>query len=99
MGQTYLGQEKWGPAITEFAKAAKLRPENFDPHYGAGAAFLKLRHLDKATIALETAPGQNTLGVMLPYTPLHFLLFNTDSFFINPPCNYLNCFVLLHLYL
>jgi len=26
-------------------------------------------------IAREIAPGQNTIGVMLPYTPLHYLLF------------------------
>ncbi len=28
-----------------------------------------------SSISLEAAPGQNTLGVMLPYTPLHYLLF------------------------
>lgn len=33
-----------------------------------------------STIALDTAPGQNTLGVMLPYTPLHSLLFDTDLY-------------------
>ncbi|MEA2008938.1 MAG: carbamoyltransferase HypF [Chloroflexota bacterium] len=28
-----------------------------------------------STISSQIAPGQNTLGVMLPYTPLHYLLF------------------------
>ena len=28
-----------------------------------------------SSITLEAAPEQNTLGVMLPYTPLHYLLF------------------------
>jgi len=28
-----------------------------------------------ASVSLEVAPGQNTIGVMLPYTPLHYLLF------------------------
>lgn len=33
-----------------------------------------LRRRSTSNIARETAPGQRTLGVMLPYTPLHYLL-------------------------
>jgi len=32
----------------------------------------------ESNIADAVAPGQNTLGVMLPYTPLHYLLFADD---------------------
>jgi len=32
-----------------------------------------------AELAAGIAPGDNTLGVMLPYTPLHFLLFSDSS--------------------
>jgi len=31
---------------------------------------------DEARLASGIAPGDNTLGVMLPYTPLHYLLFS-----------------------
>jgi len=37
-----------------------------------------LKRKPDSPIAKECAPGQDTLGVMLPYTPLHYLLF-TDS--------------------
>jgi hydrogenase maturation protein HypF len=33
----------------------------------------------ESTVAAEVAPKQDTLGVMLPYTPLHYLLLNADS--------------------
>ena len=36
---------------------------------------LIVRRRSDSLIAPEAAPGQNTIGVMLPYTPLHYLLF------------------------
>lgn len=36
---------------------------------------LILRRRPESPIAHQVAPGQDTLGVMLPYTPLHYLLF------------------------
>lgn len=34
-----------------------------------------LKRKPNSTIAKDVAPGQNQIGVMLPYTPLHYLLF------------------------
>jgi hydrogenase maturation protein HypF len=34
-----------------------------------------------STIAREIAPGQNLIGVMLPYTPLHYLLLERETGF------------------
>jgi len=39
-----------------------------------------LRHKPSSTIAPEIAPKQGTLGVMLPYTPLHYLLFAKETY-------------------
>jgi hydrogenase maturation protein HypF len=40
-----------------------------------------LQRKPESPIARECAPGQDTLGVMLPYTPLHYLLLEkTDDF-------------------
>ncbi|HEX7540834.1 MAG TPA: carbamoyltransferase HypF, partial [Anaerolineales bacterium] len=38
-----------------------------------------LRRKPESNIAVEVAPKQDTLGVMLPYTPLHYLLLNVDN--------------------
>jgi hydrogenase maturation protein HypF len=35
-----------------------------------------LPHRTDSPISRATAPGNNTIGVMLPYTPLHYLLFS-----------------------
>lgn len=34
-----------------------------------------------SSIAKEVSPNQNTLGIMLPYSPLHYLLFSQNSKF------------------
>ncbi|MGA2112165.1 MAG: carbamoyltransferase HypF [Anaerolineales bacterium] len=41
---------------------------------GQERPILLLPRKEGASIAREVAPGQRTLGVMLPYTPLHYLL-------------------------
>jgi len=38
-----------------------------------------LRRREGARIAPAVAPGNNSIGVMLPYTPLHFFLFGEDA--------------------
>ena len=38
-----------------------------------------LKRKPDSSIARECAPGQETLGVMLPYTPLHYLLFSGNA--------------------
>jgi hydrogenase maturation protein HypF len=38
-----------------------------------------LRRKPESNIAAKVAPKQDTLGVMLPYTPLHYLLLHTDN--------------------
>jgi len=35
-----------------------------------------LPRLAGAQVSAQVAPGNDTLGVMLPYTPLHYLLFS-----------------------
>ena len=43
-----------------------------------------LRKKSGTPVSQHVAPGQTTLGVMLPYTPLHELLFHPSSFILHP---------------
>jgi len=46
---------------------------------------LLLKKRTSSKLPLEIAPGQNRIGVMLPYTPLHYLLFSEEeSFPVSP---------------
>lgn len=40
---------------------------------------LLLQRRENSSIAVNVAPRQNTLGVMLPYTPLHYLLLEREQ--------------------
>ena len=42
---------------------------------------LLLNRKSGSTLPMSIAPGQNTIGVMLPYTPLHYLLFSQKDHF------------------
>jgi len=47
-----------------------------------------LKRRPESNIAREVSPGQDNIGVMLPYTPLHYLLFSdslhSSSFILHP---------------
>ncbi len=46
---------------------------------------LLLKRNPDSTLPLEIAPGQEYIGVMLPYTPLHYLLFSGKENFPTSP--------------
>ncbi len=46
-----------------------------------------LRRKSESNICKEVAPGQDFIGVMLPYTPLHYLLLEKAGWFSASPRN------------
>jgi len=58
--------------INEHAEVAPVEADMLQSHR---APVVILRRKANSPLPRELAPGQNTLGVMLPYTPLHVLLF------------------------
>jgi hydrogenase maturation protein HypF len=47
----------------------------------AARPIVLLKRRDSSSIVKEVAPGQDIIGVMLPYTPLHYLLFEKKQDF------------------
>src|ERR1700733_7762823 len=57
-------------------RLCELSPEDELSLASARKPIVILPRLQEAKLAAGIAPGDNTLGVMLPYTPLHYLLFS-----------------------
>jgi hydrogenase maturation protein HypF len=69
------------PDIETVASHCELDATERDLLLGFERPVVILERRSESNIAVEVAPGQNTLGVMLPYTPLHYLLLEPDSNF------------------
>ncbi len=54
----------------------EVTPEERDSLVSPRRPIVILRRRDDASLPSEIAPGNNSIGVMLPYTPLHYLLFS-----------------------
>ena len=57
----------------------KVNPEEESLSTSPARPIVLLERLDSCEVAEEVAPRQNTLGVMLAYTPLHHLLWATRA--------------------
>jgi hydrogenase maturation protein HypF len=57
-------------------RLCEISPEDELSLASARKPIVILPRLQDARLAAGIAPGDNTLGVMLPYTPLHYLLFS-----------------------
>jgi hydrogenase maturation protein HypF len=69
------------PGEQEAAVLAELDPQERQALCGAAAPIVLLRsRADATSLALDVAPGNPWLGIMLPYTPLHHLLMQALGF-------------------
>lgn len=56
----------------------ELSPEEEELLVSPERPIILLRQKSSSMLSMEIAPGLDTLGVMLPYTPLHYGLFDED---------------------
>ncbi len=63
------------PDLATIERHCFLNPAEREVLTSAARPIVLLQRRPEAKIASEVAPGVETLGVMLPYTPLHYLLF------------------------
>jgi len=64
------------PDLDTVRKYCQLSPEEEELLISRERPILLLDRKPGSTLPNSIAPGQNTIGVMLPYTPLHYLLFS-----------------------
>ena len=67
--------------IAEVRKYAEVDPEGEKILTSYQRPILILRKKEPNSISEAVAPNNNYVGVMLPYTPLHYLIFNPISHF------------------
>ena len=67
-------------SLERIAEFCELRPEERAALSGTRRPIVLLERRPGSRISTEVAPGVPTLGVMLPYTPLHHLLFEGGEF-------------------
>lgn len=64
------------PDMPSIEKHCFVSPQERALLQSAARPIVLLRRRPESRVSLDVAPGQATLGVMLPYTPLHYLLFD-----------------------
>jgi hydrogenase maturation protein HypF len=69
------------PDLDAIEKHCFVSPEEREQLLSRQRPIVILEKTTETTIAPEVAPGQATLGVMLPYTPLHYLLLEPEPGF------------------
>ena len=68
-------------AIESFCEVTPAERQRLESH---AKPIVLLRRKANSSISAQVAPGQSTLGVMLPYTPLHELLLHPSAFILPP---------------
>ena len=68
------------PDINTVEKYCILNDKEIDLLESLSRPIVLLKRKPVEGVSLEVAPGQDYLGVMLPYTPLHYILFNTKGY-------------------
>jgi hydrogenase maturation protein HypF len=63
------------PNLAMVEQHCQVSPDERALLESAARPIVLLRRRPESSIAVQVAPGQEYLGVMLPYTPLHYLLF------------------------
>ncbi|MGB8699357.1 MAG: carbamoyltransferase HypF, partial [Thermosynechococcaceae cyanobacterium] len=68
------------PSLEAIAEDCLVSPQEMELLTSAAAPIVLLRRKARSRLAPSLAPHQNTLGVMLPYTPLHHLMLKELGF-------------------